>query len=1163
MNKLLFDANGDVIQGPYTVAGHYQYEQEYEGKKSVLSFIRKGDSLIIPESQINFDGESDYLEFNFRVDTPPEKETGIVSGKAIPFTLSCLAGEKGLMLHARLVTVHNDKKYIRECESSIPLEYAVWYNFKIILIHEEYCVLVDDQPHMRRIYKGAWKTDYTPQNLVFCGGEQTGLHLCDIAFSENIFEEATADSISATLQRMNDSDYMEVDSCIRDCALDGIVLQGFCARTKIDGKFCWVYENGAIVFDYEDKAIYLPPALLKSYQSNTRDLGRPVAYTSYTCEDDGSEIQFGLFTNGGLFYNVTKDERIFLKGDILKRFLDSDLKINHFWYPVDSGHYDNPVRIDFTVFSNGLVIYAFDAQTVLLPCSFHDYLWQDNKLLRKTGLPLSDYRIGVNAKGEKCYEALECQNGTIHSTDSFECFFSDRKLGKAVKLDGKKEDPDGETIHYYDFENGVIVLYPGQNTPVVYESLLLTLSKVTAGEINDAINKTPELFLKFTLIQDKKKIVDKKRLGSDDYLHASSNYVWTDDRMFKISPLQGNSYFRLKIDLYDYDPESSADYLGTFDYTFSIENGWGLESGDEDGNPKPQVCTLPMTEGGKDNRHGLYNNMLVLTLSEAFDRSEMMKDIMKNYTLPFKNFTGSYLFTPDDFTRVFSNVNKWGSVFSCLEHPIDAFFYFACLVALDGAKCFGFATSEVLAIHDLSHFTPPLYKYSAPEGFSPNETYAKLGPEYGKPICDYYLYQLGWDAIMWGWKKMNAGEYLTAHNSIEGIIKCLDQDKCCLLCMLPPKMLDAHAVMAYGYKQIKPEERDGNGYYTYIDKNGKETKIKADYDYLIYIADCNYPQQSPEEKVSCFISFEKESRRTDRVRVYWTKDREITDSDAYSKEGFKYLYMTPVSILSRPPRVPNFLDLTIETFTTMVCGWFSCAADSIQITDPDTDEVLYDPENDVLKTDRIMVRPNMAADGKDSPTLFVLKGNNLNVKFRGAKKQDLDLRIAGREACASFKTGLAKGEELGFTFRNVHRPDRFTAAIHPSFAHKAVQTEISFADRRDKSQRHVFKEGLVIDKGGTKLASLCVGARMKVNDTVIKAAQERIEVPISRARRIEMRRDYPGATVMNRNLTTTQISALYHIGKSTARAYCRQGLIPEARKANKRWSIPSENNAVK
>ena len=50
---------------------------------------------------------------------------------------------------------------------------------------------------------------------------------------------------------------------------------------------------------------------------------------------------------------------------------------------------------------------------------------------------------------------------------------------------------------------------------------------------------------------------------------------------------------------------------------------------------------------------------------------------------------------------------------------------------------------------------------------------------------------------------------------------------------------------------------------------------------------------------------------------------------------------------------------------------------------------------------------------------------------------------------------------------------------------------------------------------------------------------------------------------MNRNLTTTQISALYHIGKSTARAYCRQGLIPEATKTNKRWSIPSENNAVK
>ena len=31
MNKLLFDANGDVVQGVYTVAGHYQYEKDYEG----------------------------------------------------------------------------------------------------------------------------------------------------------------------------------------------------------------------------------------------------------------------------------------------------------------------------------------------------------------------------------------------------------------------------------------------------------------------------------------------------------------------------------------------------------------------------------------------------------------------------------------------------------------------------------------------------------------------------------------------------------------------------------------------------------------------------------------------------------------------------------------------------------------------------------------------------------------------------------------------------------------------------------------------------------------------------------------------------------------------------------------------------------------------------
>ena len=1163
MNKLLFDLNGNVVPGSYTVTGNYQYENDYEGKKSVLSFTRKGDSLKIPESQIGFDGESDYLEFNFRVDNPPETETEtkIVSGHAIPFTLSYFVSRRGLVLHTQLITTVNETDYNRESESNIPLEYATWYNVKIIFIHGEYSILLDDQPHLRRIYKGTWKDGYTPRNLVFGGDAQNGLHLCDIAMSQDIFEEANAAAISEMLQLMDDGEFMEDDSCIQDCELDGIILQKPSTKQVIDGKFCRVYGNGAIVFDYEDKAMYLSKAVFNYYSEHFEETGRPVAYMHYTCQDDQNEIEYGLFEQKGVFHNATKKITKALGGDILKRFLDCDLALNRYWYPTLSFTYEEPVPTDGVIFSNGLVIYAYDGQTFLISSSLHDFLAQGDNLAKKTGLPISDYQVGVNVKGNKCYETLECQNGTIHSTDTFKNFFTEIKLGAAKKLGGTQLDSDERVIHYYDFEHGVIVLYPGQTQPVAYGNLLLRFLKVTAGRINDAINSTPELYLKFTLYRNGRKIVDNADLGKHKF-PGDITYSWKSGKSdYDISPLQGDSSFHFLINAYDYDPLSPDDFLGSFNYTFDIKNGWGLDLA----NGGDGLKKLPLTREGKDNRNGVNNIKLHISLAEKPNYDELMGDIMKNFTFPFENFKGSYPFGPGDFSRLFSNVNHYESMHDFILHPIDEFYYGLCLGFLSGAKCYGFTVAEMLAIHNRSWFIPPLYKnYRCPENY--NGEYADLKNEVADPICNYHLYQLGWDAVMQGWREMNGGRYLTPHKAIKAIIKRIDMGKCCLLNMLPEGLVKGHAVMAYGYKKIEPEDRAEDGNYYFIQSGGKEedkrVAIKADYDYLIYIADCNFPQRENEGTVFSFLSLEKVNDTTDRIIVYHTQEGMMVSPDCYKSKNYVYLYGTPVSIFFRPPRVPSFHDLTFDLFSTMVCGWLSYEADGIQIADPNTDEVLYDQEKGILKTDRLLVVRNEAADGADSPALFVLKGNDLNVKFRGAKKDELELRIAGREASASFKTRLSKGEELGFSFRNVHRPDRFTADIRPSVANKAIQTEIRFVDKRDKSTRNVFTKEFVVNKEGAKLSSFNATARMKMADSVVLPVKEKVKVPVSNIQRIEMKRDHPGAIILNRNLTTAQISQMYHVSKSTARRYCRLGLIPEAAKVNARWRIPSENNTM-
>ena len=1152
MNKLLFDASGNV-QGPISVAGHYQYEQDYEGKKSVLSFIKNGDSLKIPESQIKFDGESDYLEFNFRADTPPEAETKIVSGSAIPFTLGYSAGDKGLMLHAQLITDADNKKYVRECESQTPLKYATWYNVKIVFVHDEYFVLIDDKPHLRRIYRGTWRSN-AQQNLVFGGGKPAGLHVCDIALSENIFEESSAEQIEKTLGQMNDTDFMEIDSCLRDCALDGIVLQGTGSKVTIDGKACTVYTNGAIVFDYDDKAIYLPLVIYKYYANHIKETGRPIAYTSYTCEEDNNLIQFGLFTNQGVFYNVTKSKTTVIGGDILKRFLNCDLKAYKYWYPTYTSDFEYQGRNEYAGFSTGLVIYSVQGQTFLLSAAFHNYLQQDNTL-NKTGLPVDDYRVGVNSKGVGNYEALECQKGTIHSTDTFQNYFTDKKLGAPVKLDGEKEVSGLGTIHYYDFENGVIVLYPGQTEPVTHNGLNLRFREVTTGKIDDAINKTAELYMKLTLYGNGKVLENGTELGKKSYSNGSPNYVWgAEHNNYKLTPLHGDSSFHIRIKLYDYDPESGADYLGTFDYVYSIANGWGV---DEYGGADPQhgIHTLIMTDEGKDNENGLGNNKLKLTLSEVYDMPTMLKDIRKNFSLPFCNFKGSYPFDYEKFTNVFTNTNKLTlGYLNYILHPLDAIFYGISCIALDGAKCFGFATSELLALHELGPFCPSLSQYEAAPGYDGN--YGTLQPSLADPICDYYLYQCGWDYIMWRWRKINANEFLIAHSSIQSIIDRLDKESYCVI-DIAPASLSGHAVMAYGYKKIKSSERLANGNY----KLGN-LEIKADYDYLIYVADCNAPYDKYEQADTySVIAFEKKNSVKDWVKVYYVRGGSSAQEMDY--KDYCYIHETPFSILSKPPRVPNLVDIIVDSITEMVAGWFDGAAEQVQISDPATNEVLYDKQKEILKGDRIMVFRNSAADGKDRLTGFLLKGKDVSVKFRAARKEKVELHVAGRETDAGFKADLTQGEELNLSLRNIHRPERFTADIRSSEASKAVQSEISFVDRRDKTTRNTFSKKLTVGKGGAKLAAFNVGSRMKIDGSTVKSTREAIKASTSRAQEIALKRNYPGAVILNRQLTTTQVSRLYHVATSTARSYCRQGLIPGATKVNRRWSIPAENNATK
>lgn len=1114
-------------------------------KSDILVFDGQGTYLDVNEKKLDFNGEADYIEADVKLISSQSETIPFVKGQQVPFTLSFVKKGSTYIIHTELSVEDENKQILRKSmDSKYAIDINTWYKIKIIISDCDYHVLINNTVYVRRFFDELTSLA-KPDSLRFGGAvENSGFYLTNLAFSRDIFEEGDK-FLEDILSKADEQNLFGQENARMDQEDNGNSIGSPKTDINNNGIICHEYERGAIIESPEKEFTYLSDHTYYYYKKNLKASGFPATEISYISKD-GTSVTQVIFPETCLFSLNSGSKYLVINGETMKRYLSEDPSLHDYWYPIekDTISVNNETELIYVVLSSDDVIYEANGYAIFLSLELHNY-YKANVSQKGIGLPVSDYVVYYDKEGYPYYQTLPCQNGTIHDPSTWDGpFFTDKRIGSlkskkemtARVSEAKKNEPD--EIKYYDFTEGVVVLYPNGEEPVVHSSLKFQFDGISTGDIDDGINDDAELYLKLTTYVDGKKIHDHVDLGSHSYLHGSKNYKFSGDSECtseRIYPLSGSSYFHFIIDLYDYDPESKNDYIGTFDYLYSISNGWGLDQYNQTVNQHYGSHEVPMTSEGKDNNHGLNNNIISFSVAEYYDFELMKKNPRKYLGFPFRNFKGSYVFTEDDFSRIFSNVSfDWWN----LGWMYDLIFFEACKGSLDGAKCHGFAVAELAAIHGQGPFQAPLLNYGLKKGSQKSLRddlyYEDMDEKVGKNIVNYYLYQKGWDFIMWQWKKMNANEYIFPHDALPSIISRIDKEQFCLI-NCKPANLNGHAVLAYGHNH------------------------KSGYDAKIYIIDCNHPYYEGENFDNpSYISIKKVSGGHDKVEIYYKDDVVL---------NYRYLFETPFSVACKPPRVPNTFDIIVGSLESMIAGWIEGAGNLFEASDDSG--IVYDEEgthNDYTKF--LPICSDSGPDGKQVK-MFLFKKDSLKIKLKGTSEGSIKYSFACAKTFFELDTQIGPDEQILLSSRRASKMHRLELSLIRDGKQHEAEVSVSRGWKTGKIS-HQFRHKLLLGKEEIKLEGLSFGSRMRKRGPAMKdlAATEllisprrRLKMPLWTDYRYITSRKEPMALIGNQNVSVEEFANIYNCSQSTVRKYCRENVLKGAYKEKRKWVVPA-NQAI-
>ena len=1158
MIKITFNTvSGTYISAGVTCAASAKYIKEDSGKKGVLQFTRKG-YFGIYESTISLDGSADYFEADVKIakDYTYDKVV-FAKGTRIPFEIDFVKKGAGYTVNLSFnILDNNDSKRVKTAVSSKTVKPDVWFNIKAFFFDDELFILINNVIFIRRAFVG--KIDLRANNMLYFAGPNSmgGFSMANLALSTDIYKDIDS-STSSVLNKAYDNHLFNVENAYWDAVDDGINPGTKRGSTKDEtsGIICHRYHSGAIIENTDGRCFYMFEEFYTGFYSMNHQVsicGFPEREMRYMASN-GKTVSYIVFAGKVIFYVHNDKYFRWLEDDMAARFLAADLVEYKNWYPVslETMYHDssNGVKVEAAEMSNGLVIYGVyagfgDCHAIIVPAGIHKY-YEKNWHKENIGLPLSDYTIYVAKDGSPLYYQLLCKEGWIKYFIRWDAgIFSDIELGQPTDSYLKQKiNTKGNPVQFCNFEKGVIVKYPGLTKLGIHTGALIRLDKVTSGKIDDGLwDSSAELYIKLTVRVSNVYIYNRKRFGTKSYKGPRNYTFGSSNNQYSIENLKGEDYIRITVDVYDYDAASDDDYLGTFNYLYDVCNGWGLDNYEPGVNVGSRIYTLPMTAQGRDNRGGLNNIQLTLSCGEPYDMEKMKALPRKNLAFPFANFTGSYNFSQNDFNRIFSNAKyEWWN----LGWLYDEIFYAACKNALSGAKCFGFAVAELNAINERGVFIPPLSNYNQiynGKSLYGNLTYKDIEPATARAIVDYYLYQIGWDFLMWQWKKMCAGAYLVPATSIPTIQSRLKKEGFCILNVKPGDM-NGHAVVAY-----------------------KSTGSKLNTKF--YIMDSNKPYRKQLEKDNLdpsYISFRKDNEVHQEVQVRYDYD------STYGKDwNYRYIFETPFSVVSHQPRVPTTWDILFGALETMIMGIVEGVANLFNASD--SSGVIYNEKDGVKDYNKMMPIGTYEGPNGKPVTLFFLRNDKAEFKFKASKKGESVIKLMTPKSKVVFTTNMNSGEELTINTTQIHEIKNMQLSVKASSKIEKTSVKIGYGGHA-ACFRFYKAFSMPVYTTNTYIQGAKYGERLQVIRTFnVRRPRGRY---LGRGKKTErfgrMISKYsvsssfePAGVIANATLTPRQYAAVYGCSINTARNYCSKQKIAGAVKNSKnQWAIPAKLNVIK
>ncbi len=1174
--------------------------EDYELPWGAKALSFKGDdSLKIEEEGLRFDGYSDYIGARVMISEDAPSRIHFLKSERLPFFIHFVKQSEGrYQILVEFETVDERKRVsTKTMISNKTMKPGEWNYMDVLFLDGEFYLLVENEVWIRRIFEGSYNVS-SYGTLCFGGNG----HFADLGDYFRMYEI----SLSKDIYTENDEALeMILDEAVKDKlflyenayydAVDNGYDPGPINEAYIDAGIAnytqHVFRHGVIWEDEAGNCVYINEQFYKELESmkkNEMTEAYPFSMPKAEVILEGNGVSFLLFKNWALFYLSREDRFLHLQGVFLNRYVSADTNEFGAWYPI-SEELSRPIYpankttqfISYMQFSNGLVMALMGGNVILIPSSMFAKLGyslisssdrlpatevtgkkEDYKQLfyapahLSEGIPeaIADYSVIYDNDGKVFCYCLPCKGcWAYYFTAWNEVVLTDRNIGTVTdfKIREKERDFENYYAEFCNFDNGIVVFYKRPEKKLVaHSSVELRLDSVVTRKINDFFDTDAEVFLKLSVYTDKGIIIENKQLGSKS-LNAGKNYTFnTNDgwNRFLLEPLQSGSYIRVIIKVYDYDAISDEDYLGRFDYQYDIFNGWGIDFNDTG------MYTLPMTEKGDDSEQGVWTCILTLALGEHYSREELTQNWRTSYGFPFGNFKGSYDITTNQFARVFDNVkalsdlrcNFWklGGI------ALEGIFFLICEIISSYGKCGGFSISSAEAYFEQGPFIAPLYSKLQSSIINDKSAkrdwrYEDIKPEIANPICDRYYRQVGWDFLMWVWKKMTSGEFDSIERSIEKIRKRIDSEGCCLVLIYPKNLSvkEAHLTLAYKY--------EGEGLKT-----------------RLFLVESTRPYTSIHPNDSCVMTFKK-----DRVYLYEmvneTESLPILEDNTYS-----HVSEIPFSLVNRRPRIPSVLDFLVGGMENMVLGLVEGTVDTFG-GDVELDPLITNREwaDDVSQAAEMAgAIYEISIPGADGSApdmrLFLCDKDNFNLKVRTSKAGVFRVTLVSSTTRVELETTAKEKETFTISAKQLNEIHGAKIGVKRTGAETPVDM-ILYRSVKPGLYSHKFRQSLNVNRNGTVVEGSKFGIRLtaskmkadgEVSSTVHLKAQRNIK--ISRSEYTSKAPKNPGATVINKYFNVKQYAKIYGCTEASVRQACRDEFLTGAFKKNRKWVIPASSRIV-